>query len=462
LDEPDFRFFGHHHGEKPMHKDASYTANSNLQKNDFIELAKKYANLTHEKTHHVPFMSYWPCYSHMGRGQMHWYLYLRENLRKFEYPETDLSYIFVYLYELINQINVESPDEGFKKLVGIWVHYRERYENLDRYCTEWAVDYIEFYPCDERASFDLLKKEGLFYLIPADVLFAYHKKNDITLPVDVIARICGYNFLESKFVKDENGNLFLENLPHFIYQLKDRYEKLIKCAFKGPKRIPFQRALFYNPGHIRLKGYPAIEKFKPLRDFTTSVVKEFENQMRERFHYNGRLTYPVTLPDDIIHLCETFAQHAADGGFYGQTTEIKLDRNKLQSLMRDSDAVRKKLLEDNIEHIAEPHQNLYQAPLPPVNQPPAIPSPVINETGTVQTSAHFLPGLSAAQYNIIIFLLKNDGVSPAILSAAFPGVFVGAEIDKINEAALETINDLLIGFENDTWFIMEDYIGELP
>jgi hypothetical protein len=413
----------------------------------FIELARGCADKTHEKTDPVPFMSYWPCYSHMNEAQRNRYFYLRGNWRECGYPETDLSYIFVYVYELINQINVADPSEGFTKLTGIWLNYRERHTSLDRYLTEWAVDYIEWYGCDERASYGLLDREGLLYLIPAGILFDYHIKNDMILPVPLIARFSHYHFLESKFVKGENGSLYLEALPHLIHHIRDRLAQSAKGVFRGLKRVPFQRALFDNPGHIRLKGYPSYERHKPLRDFITSAAKELENQLRICFGYSGRLTYPARLPDDIMALCKTYAQSAADGRQYGQTAAVRIDRGKVLSLTKDSDAVRDRLLEGNAEYAVEINRGLSKAP------PPA--------PGEAAAGYALPPGLSAAQNDIIGFLLRYGSGTEAEITAAFPGIFAGLEIDRINDAALETINDLLIVFEDGLWHLAEDYKGEM-
>jgi hypothetical protein len=48
--------------------------------------------------HAVPFFSYMPQYDQMSRAQLDWYLYWRDCVRNGEYPDTDYSYIFLYLF----------------------------------------------------------------------------------------------------------------------------------------------------------------------------------------------------------------------------------------------------------------------------------------------------------------------------------------------------------------------------
>jgi len=434
---------------------------ANSQNKSFTTLAREYADKTHEQTGHISFMSYWPSYNDMSQSQLNWYFYLRSQLRKNEYLQTDLSYIFVYIYELIHQINVANPNEGFCKLVDVWKHYRKANPTLDRYLVEWLVDYIDYYNCDEKAAFELLIKEGLFLLLPTDFLFFHHINNGLTLPVELIARFSDYKFTESKFSKSENEILFLDNLSPLIdkirtnmnQSLEGSFEKRNSITFVDQKRIPFKQALFDNPNSIKLNGYPPFEKHKPFRQFLTSITKEYENQLRTCLKVKGRLRYPASLSDEIISLCKSYAQSAAIGELYGQDVEIRIDPKRLSALIHDSDEVRKKLLEGNFEYMPEPE-------LP---MPVEIADDTLNaEDISDEPKNGLLPGLSATQKKIIAFLLNRGGTDTmANMSAAFPGVFVGVEIDRINDMALETINDLLIGFENEYWYVIEDYINDL-
>jgi hypothetical protein len=73
-----------------------------------------------------------------------------------------------------------------------------------------------------------------------------------------------------------------------------------------------------------------------------------------------------------------------------------------------------------------------------------------------------LPDITPVQQKILDYLLGQGGIAHSSkIGAAFQGVFVGVEIDRINDAALEAIGDLLIGYEDEQWHIIEDYIGDL-
>ena len=86
----------------------------------------------------------------------------------------------------------------------------------------------------------------------------------------------------------------------------------------------------------------------------------------------------------------------------------------------------------------------------------------INEIVSAERDNSFKSGLTPIQQKILDYLLsKNGGGTTGEIGVAFPGVFIGVEIDKVNDAALEQIGDLLVGFEDDRWYVMEDYINDI-
>lgn len=527
----------------------------------FIEQAREYADKSHEKTDHIPFMCYWPSYEYMSQAQLNWYFYMRSCIRKHEYIDTDLSYLFLYIYELINQVGTGSPEDGLERLIDLWINYRSRYSKLDRYLTEWVGDYISLYKCDAEKAFERLKAEGLFLLMPTDMLADYYFSKGQVLPIELISRFSDYKIYESEFIKGEHGNLFTDHLVSLVNDIREHMNKINPGSFekrellilsaRQHKRLPFQRALFHNPDNIRIESCLPYEQHKPLRIFIKAIIKEFENQLRKLTNYRGRLR-PDSLPEDIKKLCIKHANNAFNGLQPEKKVEIKIDRNKLLELMQDSDEVRRRLIEGNdeyddfmpadsdssaeaasygqldiaksdmiVEHktqreaydkeaendtaeicIKQTEHNgagkdITQANtvIPQADNALAqsnIVMPSANKSSTTENvnlrsandmpsaydttaddnpanlgtqpdgSSSFRSRLTELQQNILDYLTAHGlSSSTAELSAAFPGIFVGVEIDKINDIALEEIGDLLICLEGERWFIIEDYIDEI-
>jgi hypothetical protein len=124
--------------------------NKNPLKRNFYELALKNVNNAVENATEVPFMCYWPTYDAMTAAQQQWYFYWRDRVRQGEYPETDLSYIFVHAYELLNNIGVRDGADGYRQLRALWLGYRERDrdQKLDNYLPDWMADYAVINRCN--------------------------------------------------------------------------------------------------------------------------------------------------------------------------------------------------------------------------------------------------------------------------------------------------------------------------
>ena len=82
-------------------------------------------------------------------------------MRAGEHPKTDLSYIFVYAYELINLVGCRDPQDGYGRLMDVYLAYRQTYPALDRYLSAWISDFLLAYgvepPRSEANAFNLLR-----------------------------------------------------------------------------------------------------------------------------------------------------------------------------------------------------------------------------------------------------------------------------------------------------------------
>ena len=62
--------------------------------------------------------------------------------------KTSLTFAFLYIYELINQIGVRAPMEGYQKLKQFREDYRRLDESILPYLARWLTDYVIYYRLD--------------------------------------------------------------------------------------------------------------------------------------------------------------------------------------------------------------------------------------------------------------------------------------------------------------------------
>lgn len=95
-----------------------------------------------------PVTCYYPTYQSLTDRQLRAYFSWRTGLRKGDVRKTSLSFAFLYIYELLNQIGVADPMDGYRRLEG----FRDAYGQLDGailpYVKRWLTDYVVYYELD--------------------------------------------------------------------------------------------------------------------------------------------------------------------------------------------------------------------------------------------------------------------------------------------------------------------------
>ncbi len=86
------------------------------------------------------FKRYFPTYAMMNDQQLRGYFAWRTKVRKGVIEEASLSFAYVYVYELLNGIGAEGPQESFDKLYAFWQASRSLFSGLDTYVPNWLRD----------------------------------------------------------------------------------------------------------------------------------------------------------------------------------------------------------------------------------------------------------------------------------------------------------------------------------
>lgn len=94
------------------------------------------------------FKSYYPTYNALSDRQLRGYFTWRAQVRHGVIQKTSLSFVYLYIYELICGIGVANAHEGFAQLKEIWQTYREFSPELDRFMATWLRDYAVYHGLD--------------------------------------------------------------------------------------------------------------------------------------------------------------------------------------------------------------------------------------------------------------------------------------------------------------------------
>lgn len=319
----------------------------------FFKDMKKYENKSATVVPFKPFMTYWPTYESMSKSQQNWYFYWRTEVRNGNYIDTDLSYIFVYIYELLSGVGWKTSQEGNEKLVQIWKAYQVRFPKLDSYLQSWIFDFATL----NNLEYTNVVNSCYVRLSPStktDLLINhYSSKNPLKLPFDIIDALSDYSLIGSKFYKDGHQALMQEAIPRVVALVdavfKRKKNKGILDIY-GPNQTKKQEYYAFASAvcpdankkiSISVKAYSSSQK---LRGYINELVRYAENTLRALYGYRGRLR-GITLDEETAKLVDAFLKKE-----YGninpsqyepeKKVSVELDFASIDALREQSNAVR--------------------------------------------------------------------------------------------------------------------------
>lgn len=111
----------------------------------FVKQAKLLATYEDDYVHDRDVLHYFPTYQALSDPELRGYFTWRTALRRGDIQKTHLTYVFLYIYELLNLVGVQSPEEGYRQLCAL----KETYGPLDfrvlPYLTKWLTDFTVYY-----------------------------------------------------------------------------------------------------------------------------------------------------------------------------------------------------------------------------------------------------------------------------------------------------------------------------
>jgi hypothetical protein len=442
----------------------------------FVLDARSFVNRKDTHAPFVPFMCYWPTYSSMTAPQRNWYFYWRDAVRHGQYPDTDLSYIFVHVYELIHQIGPRDAQDGYDQLHRLWTNYRDRFPKLNNYLPDWLADYTLVYslPLDPLQPFvDTLSSGRVNY---PDLLLSQRFGDRLaTLPLPLLVCFSDYRINQGKFYAEGNAELVQQTVPKAIERLDNELQsqssKGILAAYRPRstttvEREPFQSAVYEGSRQPVVLGTAyQYSQHPPLREFLTAVLKHIENRLRQRAQYRARLR-GFTLEADIQKVLDEIIL-GTEATVSSERATVSIDVSRVQELMAESDSVREMLLANAAEvGPARSGVTPRRPPTPglteettPIPRPAGTPAHLLTDLDPIYA---VLSRLDVSQMLLLQTMMEHQWeIDGNILVGSISDVLLESAIEHINELSLEFVGDLLIASEGSRKVATEDYRDEL-
>lgn len=429
----------------------------------FMKQSKLLANYEDEFEFHGNVVRYYPTYQALTDQELRGYFSWRTKLRKGDIQKTSLSFAFLYIYELINQIGVSDPMDGYQKLIS----FRDRYGALDdsilSYLERWIQDYIVYYELDPNL---LAETKQVQFDRSITVLEMIQEQDDAKV-MYAVKQLAPKWLARSKFYavnQSDCDKIFVRVLRRVSAHYAAKTKKPMVEQFFGkcteyPIQL-FNSAVFCDPWKKRNcevvideryvyrcnNGLWVVSKHSaPLRPNTKldDILKTIDAVMREEYAYKHPVKYE-TETKWLIKIIREEVQALLAEKKAAESKKITIDYSQLAKIRQEAAITQVKLTVEEELDDPEIPENV------PENEPE--PSPAAN-TFTNDTTNNDSP-LSDQEYRLLQCLLYNG--STAWIQAE--GYMLSVLVDGINEKLYDTFMDSVL---DDTPELVEDYIEDL-
>lgn len=434
----------------------------------FVKQGKVLAGYEDDYPYDRPVLRYFPTYQSLSDEELRAYFTWRTKLRRGEIQRTSLTFVYLYIYELLNQIGVSDPDDGYQKLLTLRDAYRSIDPSILPYLIRWMWDYVVYYRLDPALLQDTPSvrfDRQLFMLI-------HRKERSEAEVMDAVRGLSTYRLDNSRFYKGHSSEMDTVIL-RILDRVDEHYQKRCKKTmiedyfgrYTSQPVMLFASAVFYDRRkavnvdysvdelctyHCR-NGLWTVERYdwqqyQPAK--LNALLKTIDSVMRETFGYR----YPVR-PALSTQWLLKLIRAEAEGLLAEQKAEterllakqkaeeakkVRIDFSSLDRIRRDAAYTQDRLI---VEEELEDDVPISEAP-PPEPEP--------DEAANVA-----LP-LNEDELHLLRCLLYGGDLNWVQASGRMLSVLV----DGINDNLFDLFGDTVLEL-NSSPQLIEDYIDEL-
>ncbi|MGN0579895.1 MAG: TerB N-terminal domain-containing protein [Ruminococcus sp.] len=412
------------------------------------------------------FVRYYPTYRDFSNEQLRGYFSWRTRIREGFAPPAPVPFIYMYAFELINNIGVKSKESGFESLRQLQKNYGGNDRDLNRLLSRWMVDYAVYYSlnpslindcteimldnylimlmhCDECSDselFDAVVKLSA-YPIESSRFFAKYSEDFKTVSVRVFRRLSDF------FLSHRKNTLCEKYFGHITEMTYRMFESAVFLDRKSSRDTDFEINEIHR--YSCRNGIWRCKKLYGNRGKNSSLgelMKGIDSLMREKYGFPYKLK-PTELPKNSVTLIKTEIEAFDEEKQRKKAARIEIDLSILSGIRAAADITRDKLLTE--EDISEQNDNInYDTE---------------QDTDTVyQSDDEQIPcnnDLLSTEEALFLTALINGGdwSAAARESGSMPSVLA----DSINEKLYDIFGDTVIDFSADYPELIEDYTDDL-
>lgn len=433
----------------------------------FYQQGKFIEGLTDDYEFRGDFVRYNPTYQLLTDVQLRGYVTWRTKVRRGEITEAPNPFVYMYIYELLNLIGVESAEEGFRTLNAFCKEYVRFNPTFDVFISAWLCDFAAYYGIDKALANEVCGGEADSAVM---ILKNTEGRTDDEV-FDAICRLSSYKIASSRFAKE-----YPEDVKAVCRRVYDAYTEvynktrkrtLFQNMFGMMTTFPYYRmfsnAVFYDrtmhtdyvyefnelKRYVCRNGIWSRETY-PKTDRRNSrlgeIIKSVDTMMRVAYDYKFPLKFECPTKQLASVIEKVISQYLSDKkkNEAPKKQEIVIDLSKLGGIRAAAEITRDKLIVDEVEDEDE----IMTADDPQsADAPTEEESSFDNEAGLDETEILFLRCLlCGGDWRTLV---KERKVMLSVL------------VDSVNEKLYDVLADTAIDFDGVEPRLIEDYVDEL-
>ena len=440
----------------------------------------------------VSFYSFAPRYSQMSRAQLNWYVWWRENIRNGIFLEADESYIILLAYELAATGEGEDKEKALSILCSLFTENTLSTSKNPFYkliirdiINDFCILHGLIAPLHD------LVKDSKFLLASSalpEFFVDLSPENVNTAIGSFLSSISMYDYRRSKFYTPENEGLFNNAICGAISSVFaniDAYNSLLSFANGVYGCVTLEHKLFNRMVNIVNKSVTAEITYFQLSNIqgaVTDAIRYSENKLREHLGVKNKLnvfslapsvksvidayfasSYPaMSIPDRRRRAEKQKEEEAHDYDRFYDVPKAEISPEKASEIEKDSWQTTKILTEafSDSKDISEPSAQ----PITPIEDKISATAENIGNTFTEEapkaaseSSLYAQISNSIGKIAEFIVLCKESTLTSQRRFASECKLSLDEIADRINEAAVEIMGDILLEDGGDGYQIIDDY-----
>ena len=434
----------------------------------FVQQGRFMADFTDDFPHSVPCTRRVPMYYNLSMEELRCYFTWRTQYRAGSIPAIDGPYLLLYCSELINQIGVSSPEEGYDRLLKVCDDYAVLCPETVKRITRWSADYAAFYRLPFRNT------DAKTAALTVILRHTLHTAAELTEALDTVSK---YHILTSKLyaahpaetagaVQAVWQQLLLhyaqikgESLPGFLLGGRSRRSHTMfeGAVFYQPDRMLTREAYRLNPVYIYhcYHGQWALERFcgEPDGARIGALLRTVDSVLRETLKFKSKLK-PGDLPDGDTDVIRRAVLGFLEAEKRKNLPKIELNAEELEAIRAAAEHTTDMLTLPEETEPELPAAAVPDEPFPEEAAAAPAPEPAPGET---------LPEipdvtLSRPALTLLLCLLTGQSWQPLVDA----GQMLSVLTDEINEAFYDRFGDTVLDTdETGAPVLIDDYAEEL-